>query len=189
MRIESTRPSHIARIGAGCRLSRDLANRKISRRSLFETQGVYLITGGLGGIGLVLAESIAKSVRARLVLVGRSAFPPRESWDEWLNSHGDHDDATARQIRKIRAIENAGAEVMVVTGDVCDPEGDATNRGSGPRAIRSDQRDHSRGRRSGRCSDVAEGSDERSARTRAEGPRHARARVGISAGAPSISSS
>jgi acyl transferase domain-containing protein/thioesterase domain-containing protein len=84
-------------------------------------KGVYLITGGLGGIGLVLAGSIAKSVRAHLVLVGRSAFPPRESWDEWSDRHGERD-VTARQIKKIRAIESAGAEVMVVTGDVCDPE-------------------------------------------------------------------
>ncbi len=84
-------------------------------------QGVYLITGGLGGIGLVLAESIAKAVRSRLVLVGRSAFPSRESWDEWLDGHGDRD-PIAQQIRKVRAIENAGAEVLIATGDVCDPE-------------------------------------------------------------------
>ena len=83
-------------------------------------QGVYLITGGLGGIGLVLAESIANSVRARVVLVSRSAFPPRQSWDEWLDDHGERDE-TALQIRKIRAIEDAGSEVLVAAGDVCDP--------------------------------------------------------------------
>jgi acyl transferase domain-containing protein/thioesterase domain-containing protein/acyl carrier protein len=65
---------------------------------------VYLITGGLGGIGLTLAETIAKSVRARLVLLGR----------------GDRH-ASAEQTRKIRAIEQAGSEVLVVAGDVCDP--------------------------------------------------------------------
>jgi acyl transferase domain-containing protein/thioesterase domain-containing protein len=82
-------------------------------------KGVYLITGGLGGMGLTLAESIAKSVRARLVLLGRSAFPARESWDEWAAAHGDRDSIT-RQIKKIRALENAGSEVMVASGDVCD---------------------------------------------------------------------
>ncbi|MGA9725840.1 MAG: SDR family NAD(P)-dependent oxidoreductase, partial [Candidatus Binatus sp.] len=84
-------------------------------------QGVYLITGGLGGIGLVMAESIANLVRARLVLVGRSSFPSRESWDEWSSGHGDGD-AIARKIRKVREIENTGAEVIVATGDVCDPK-------------------------------------------------------------------
>ncbi|HAA26624.1 MAG TPA: hypothetical protein DCE56_01750, partial [Cyanobacteria bacterium UBA8553] len=31
-------------------------------------EGVYLITGGLGGIGLVLAEYLAHTVRAKLIL-------------------------------------------------------------------------------------------------------------------------
>jgi acyl transferase domain-containing protein/thioesterase domain-containing protein/aryl carrier-like protein len=83
--------------------------------------GVYLITGGLGGIGLTLAESIGKSVRAKVVLLGRSAFPPKESWDEWIDTHSEHD-AIAERIKKIRAIEDGGARVMVVAGDVCDPE-------------------------------------------------------------------
>src|SRR3984957_8251881 len=83
-------------------------------------RGAYLITGGLGGIGLTLAESIARSASARLVLLGRSEFPQRESWNEWLDNH-DHDNATSQRIRKIRAIEQASAEILVVTGDVCDP--------------------------------------------------------------------
>ena len=69
--------------------------------------GVYLITGGLGAIGLTLAESIAKSTHARIVLVGRSA---------------SQSSSDAERIRKIRAIEETGAEVMVVAGDVCDPD-------------------------------------------------------------------
>src|SRR5277367_1415964 len=52
--------------------------------------GVYLITGGLGGIGLTLAESIARSTQhARIVLVGRSASRPNSS--------------DAERIEKIRA--------------------------------------------------------------------------------------
>jgi acyl transferase domain-containing protein/NADP-dependent 3-hydroxy acid dehydrogenase YdfG len=35
--------------------------------------GVYLLTGGLGGLGLIFAEYLAKNLRAKLVLVGRSA--------------------------------------------------------------------------------------------------------------------
>ena len=36
------------------------------------TGGVYLITGGLSGIGLTLAAHLAQTVEARLVLIGRS---------------------------------------------------------------------------------------------------------------------
>jgi acyl transferase domain-containing protein/thioesterase domain-containing protein/aryl carrier-like protein len=91
-----------------------------SQPIVLRDRGVYLITGGLGGIGLILAESIAGSVRPRIVLLGRSEFPQRESWDEWLNSHS-RDDVISQRIRKIRAIENKGAEVLVVKGDVCNP--------------------------------------------------------------------
>ena len=36
-------------------------------------EGAYLITGGLGGVGLIVAEYLADSHRARLALVGRTA--------------------------------------------------------------------------------------------------------------------
>nr|ALD83702.1 tAT polyketide synthase [Sorangium cellulosum] len=35
-------------------------------------RGVYLVTGGLGGLGLILAEHLARTARARVALVGRS---------------------------------------------------------------------------------------------------------------------
>jgi acyl transferase domain-containing protein len=43
-------------------------------------RGVYMITGGLGGIGLVAARQLAELAQARLVLLGRTAVPPREQW-------------------------------------------------------------------------------------------------------------
>ncbi|NBE80079.1 SDR family NAD(P)-dependent oxidoreductase [Micromonospora rubida] len=39
-------------------------------------RGVYLITGGLGGVGLALARNLARTVAARLVLCGRTAADP-----------------------------------------------------------------------------------------------------------------
>ena len=43
-------------------------------------QGHYLITGGLGGVGLALAEHLVRSVQAKVTLVNRSALPAREQW-------------------------------------------------------------------------------------------------------------
>lgn len=80
-------------------------------------QGVYLITGGLGEIGLVLAEFLAKSVRAKLILVGRSTFPQRDSWSEWLSTHNKQD-KTSQKIRKIKELEALGAKVLVESADV-----------------------------------------------------------------------
>jgi amino acid adenylation domain-containing protein/non-ribosomal peptide synthase protein (TIGR01720 family) len=82
-----------------------------------KSRGVYLITGGLGGIGFILARHIAQAVQARLVLVGRSALPPVEEWDQWLATH-DEDDNTSRRIRQIRELETLGAEVLFCAADV-----------------------------------------------------------------------
>ncbi|MRT33283.1 KR domain-containing protein, partial [Xylella fastidiosa subsp. multiplex] len=43
-------------------------------------EGVYLITGGLGGVGLVIAKHLAQHWQARLVLLGRTAMPARDAW-------------------------------------------------------------------------------------------------------------
>ncbi|WP_198141657.1 SDR family NAD(P)-dependent oxidoreductase, partial [Micromonospora sp. ATCC 39149] len=59
--------------------------------------GVYLITGGVGGVGAHLATHLARTVDARLVLVGRSAT-------------GDPE--------RIAALERTGAEVLYLSGNV-----------------------------------------------------------------------
>ncbi|MFQ4145486.1 type I polyketide synthase [Chlorogloeopsis sp. ULAP02] len=63
--------------------------------------GVYLITGGMGGIGLVLAEYLAKTVQAKLILLGRSVLSGTE---------------------KIKQLEALGAEVLVLAADVTNYE-------------------------------------------------------------------
>jgi acyl transferase domain-containing protein/acyl carrier protein len=82
-------------------------------------QGVYLITGGLGNVGLALAGQLADAVRARLVLVARSIFLPRENWDVWLSEH-EPDDETSDRIRQVRLLEDCGAEVLILSADVGD---------------------------------------------------------------------
>ncbi|MCG8364457.1 MAG: SDR family NAD(P)-dependent oxidoreductase, partial [Pseudanabaenales cyanobacterium] len=79
--------------------------------------GIYLITGGLGGMGLVLAEYLAKTVRARLILTGRSALPARNQWEQWLATH-DHLDRISRKIQTVQELENLGGEVLVIGADV-----------------------------------------------------------------------
>jgi NAD(P)-dependent dehydrogenase (short-subunit alcohol dehydrogenase family)/aryl carrier-like protein len=78
---------------------------------------VYLVTGGLGGIGWTLAEYLARTFQARLVLVGRRAFPDRNEWTRYLETC-DPVDPECMKIRAIRALESAGAEVLIVSADV-----------------------------------------------------------------------
>ena len=62
-------------------------------------RGVYLVTGGLDDAGLLVAEHLARTVEARLVLTGRS-----------------------RGAESVRALEALGAEVVTVDADVADGE-------------------------------------------------------------------
>ncbi|MDQ1352316.1 MAG: family NAD(P)-dependent oxidoreductase [Acidobacteriota bacterium] len=88
---------------------------------LLQEKGVYLITGGLGGIGLTLAEHLAKKTKARLILTGRSTFPAREEWNQWLTTHSQ-EDPVVKKIKKIQELEKSGAEVLVCTADSADLE-------------------------------------------------------------------
>lgn len=83
--------------------------------------GVYLITGGYGGIGLALADFIARESHARLVLVGRSGLPDRHEWQAWLETHTENDE-TSQKIRKIQEIEACSASVLTLKADVASLE-------------------------------------------------------------------
>jgi acyl transferase domain-containing protein len=85
----------------------------------FRSQGVYLITGGLGGVGLLLARELAQRVQARLVLVGRVGLPPRAEWTDWLLQHTP-DDVTSRRIHLVQALEALGSSVLVCQADCAD---------------------------------------------------------------------
>lgn len=81
-------------------------------------EGVYLVTGGLGGIGMLFANYLADSVKSPvLVLTGRSPLPHASEWDAYLAAHGD-DDAVSMKIESIRALERKGARVRYVAADI-----------------------------------------------------------------------
>ena len=87
--------------------------------SALRESGVYLITGGLGSIGLTLAEYLARAAQAKLVLLGRSNFPAKQDWNEWLQAH-DTEDETSTRIRRLQEIEDLGSEILIIRADVAD---------------------------------------------------------------------
>jgi phthiocerol/phenolphthiocerol synthesis type-I polyketide synthase E len=87
--------------------------------SLLRERGAYLITGGVGGIGLEVARYLAQAAKARLVLTSRSEFPERSDWDRWLATHPPFDQ-TSQRINKLRVIEALGGELMICPADVTD---------------------------------------------------------------------
>lgn len=87
--------------------------------AVLKDRGVYLITGGLGGLGLVLAKQLAGLVKARLVLLGRTGLPDRDDWPALL-AEAAGDDPVARRVRAVQAIEEAGGEVLACAADITD---------------------------------------------------------------------
>jgi len=85
------------------------------RRSVLRPHGVYLITGGLGDLGLIVAGNLWRTVGARLILVSRTV--PRE----FDGASTAQDDARQSGIaRRIRELEAEGAEIMVAAADISD---------------------------------------------------------------------
>lgn len=84
-------------------------------------KGVYIITGGLGRIGLTLGQELARKYQARLVLMTRSSFPEKSEWDSLLTQSA-RDDFIVGRINAVRKMEEAGAQVIVATADVSSPK-------------------------------------------------------------------
>ncbi|MEV5432439.1 SDR family NAD(P)-dependent oxidoreductase [Streptomyces sp. NPDC052701] len=70
-------------------------------KHLLKPNGTYLVTGGTGGLGLLLAAHLARNWSARLVLTGRSALDDRKR-------------------RGIARIESLGGEVLYRQADAAD---------------------------------------------------------------------
>ncbi|SDT70137.1 SDR family oxidoreductase [Actinoplanes derwentensis] len=87
--------------------------------SRLRTGGTYLITGGLGRAGLVIAGHLARVAGAKLVLTGRTNLPPPEAYDRWIAEHGATD-PVSRRIEAVRAVERLGGTVMTASADVTD---------------------------------------------------------------------
>ncbi|MUL63444.1 polyketide synthase [Mycobacterium sp. CBMA 234] len=70
---------------------------------VFRPDGAYLITGGLGGLGLFLAEKMASAGCRRIVLNSRSQ-------------------PTLKTLETIELIRSMGADVVVQCGDITEPD-------------------------------------------------------------------
>jgi amino acid adenylation domain-containing protein len=62
-----------------------------------------------------------KTVKARLILTGRSPFPARNRWREWLETHAS-EDRTSLKINQLQELEKLGGEILVFSSDVTDKE-------------------------------------------------------------------
>ncbi len=82
--------------------------------------GNYLVTGGLSGTGLLLAQYIARNTNsARLILTGPTKLPAPADWEQKFVEYGaDH--PLGRKMVQVRELEESGAKVLVYPVDSAD---------------------------------------------------------------------
>ena len=87
----------------------------VKREVVLESDGGYLITGGLGFLGLRLARWMIKQGTRHLYLTSRRGLPERALWDR-LPPHSDR----WERAQAILSLEALGATVKVLKADVTD---------------------------------------------------------------------
>ncbi len=83
---------------------------QVSRRAFhLRPQGTYLITGGLGALGLEVAAWLAEKGAKRVVLLSRRSLPPRRLW----KSHAEYP-----EIQGMLSLEAMGVSVYALAIDI-----------------------------------------------------------------------
>ena len=110
----------------------EILNLDKSLQLSLSNDGVYLITGGTGALGMELAWYLtqqfqqADTTRAdtaplKLALIGTRPLPEEASWPELLNAT-DTDAALRQKITQLQSIRAAGAEVSCHAVDLADAQ-------------------------------------------------------------------
>ncbi|ASQ45544.1 type I polyketide synthase [Legionella clemsonensis] len=84
----------------------------------FRNKGVYLITGGLGGIGLALSEAIVEHVtHPTLIFLSRTPIPQESAWKEALAdpTHKFH-----QKVKTFSLLQQKGASLHFYQVDITD---------------------------------------------------------------------
>nr|UYH37510.1 polyketide synthase dehydratase domain-containing protein [Myxococcaceae bacterium MCy9487] len=103
----------------GHRYACRLAPRRVQepQAPTVKAEGAYLITGGLGFLGLQVAHWLVQRGARHLVLVGRGGLPERAQWP-----HLPEGSAERRCAESVQSLEQQGATVEVHAVDVGEPE-------------------------------------------------------------------
>lgn len=102
----------VARAPVLRRLARDkILPLNQQQKSLPRPEGTYLITGGLGALGLEVAKFLVENNARRLVLLSRRTFPVRSTWKDVQGQE-------AEVCRAVERLEELGATVYILSVDI-----------------------------------------------------------------------
>ena len=86
-----------------------------SDQTMFRTNGTYVVTGGLGDIGIEVAKAIADKMPVNLILISRKKLPERELWEE--KRYNEQFDSIIKQLLHI---ENMGSQILYFAADIAE---------------------------------------------------------------------
>jgi len=89
----------------------------LTEPSLLKGNGVYVISGGLSGIGLALAEYLAEQYQAKIALIARTDFPSPSTWSQWQAQNPKNSDVS-KTIVRLQRIQSLGSELMICRADI-----------------------------------------------------------------------
>ncbi|KAI0438208.1 6-methylsalicylic acid synthase [Xylaria telfairii] len=100
--------------------TREYRQKPDSTKTIMPTpEGTYLITGGLGDLGLATCEFLIKKGARRIVLVSRRGLPSRSQWPKLVA-----DDTRLKGIvDRIVQFEKLGATIYPIAFDISSPNG------------------------------------------------------------------
>lgn len=79
--------------------------------------GCYVVTGGLGALGMLVARFLVDAGATRLVLMSRTRLPERTTWHQLEVDHPQR-----AVVDRLRELERLGASVEVTAVDVADEQ-------------------------------------------------------------------
>ncbi|MGH9348926.1 MAG: amino acid adenylation domain-containing protein, partial [Vicinamibacterales bacterium] len=84
-----------------------------------QPEHVYVITGGVSGIGLEIADHLVACGARNLVLMGITPLPPRDAWSRLLEAP-DTPDALREKLRRLAAIDRRVESLRIYIGALDD---------------------------------------------------------------------
>lgn len=103
-----------------CVLNMRNTNHLAEEELQWHKNGVYVITGGTGGLGLEVAKYLAEMGAGKICLLARRGVPEREMFDEIVEKNRNR--RLVRIIEAVEAMEKLGAAVTIDAVDVSDAE-------------------------------------------------------------------
>lgn len=90
--------------------------------SILKQNGTYILTGGLGGMGLAFAELLASEFNANIILTGRREIPEVSRWEN-IENDSELDVKTQKLIGKLNQIKKKANHLVYLQCDVTSEQG------------------------------------------------------------------